>query len=116
VEVPDEHVAHLFPLVWGHANFLGTYTFYPGAARGLDNLRPLRSGLAEEDDDEEGSVAWQSSHIPTSLSVEFPGKNVGTPLWQQVHSILRRIFPRITWEDSFLQGQRIVLCSKKASG
>jgi len=57
-EVPDEHVAHLSPLVWGHVNFLGTYTFDPGAARGLDNLRPLRSGIAEEDDDEEGSVAW----------------------------------------------------------
>ncbi len=57
-EVLDEHLAHLSPLVWGHVNFLGTYAFDPGAARGLDNLRPLRSGLPEEDDDEEGIVAW----------------------------------------------------------
>jgi len=37
-------------------------------------------------------------------------------LWQQVHSILRRVFPRVTWEDSYLQGQWLVLCSKEAAG
>jgi len=37
-------------------------------------------------------------------------------LWQQVFTILRRVFPRITWEDSFLQGLRLVLCSKEAAG
>jgi len=37
-------------------------------------------------------------------------------LWQQTYGVLRRVFPMIVWEDSFLQGQRIVLCSKKAAG
>ncbi len=37
-------------------------------------------------------------------------------LWQQVFTILRRVFPRITREDSFLQRLRIVMCSKEAAG
>jgi hypothetical protein len=58
VDVPDEHPAHLSPLVWDHVNFLGTSTFDPDAARGLDTLRPLRSGLAEEGDDDAGILVW----------------------------------------------------------
>ncbi len=52
VDVPDEYLSHMSPLVWDHVNLLGEYTFDPRVARPLDNLRPLRSSLAGDDDEE----------------------------------------------------------------
>jgi hypothetical protein len=40
--VPDELIAHLSPVIWEPANFLGQYTFDPASARPLDDRRPLR--------------------------------------------------------------------------
>ena len=42
--IPDEHIAHLSPVIWEPVNFLGQYRFDPATARSLDDRRPLRSG------------------------------------------------------------------------
>jgi Tn3 transposase DDE domain len=49
-DVPDELIAHLSPVAWEPANFLGRYTFDPANARSLDDRRPFRSGADETEE------------------------------------------------------------------
>jgi len=49
VDVPEEYLAHISPIAWEHVHLLGQYTFDPGAARSLDNRRPLRMGTEYTD-------------------------------------------------------------------
>lgn len=53
VEIPEEHLAHLSPLVWEHVNFLGQYIFEPATAQPLHQLRPLRGALEDDGEDEQ---------------------------------------------------------------
>ena len=54
MDIPDEYLTHLSPLVWEQVNLLGQYTFDAASAHPLDRPRPLRSGLEEDGREEDG--------------------------------------------------------------
>ncbi|WP_420840350.1 Tn3 family transposase [Argonema galeatum] len=42
VDIPEEHLKHLSPLVWEHINLTGDYVWNLKQATSFDKLRPLR--------------------------------------------------------------------------
>lgn len=59
IDVPEEYIAHISPIAWEHVHLLGQYTFDPGAARSLEERRPLRTGTeyVDADADEPSATA-----------------------------------------------------------
>ncbi len=51
-DIPDESIAHLSPLAWNDVNLLGQYPFDASRARSLEHRRPLRSGVADDGEDD----------------------------------------------------------------
>jgi hypothetical protein len=51
--ISESTLAHIAPPGWEHINLIGHYHFAPQSGRSLDNLRPLRVNLSNE----EGHVA-----------------------------------------------------------
>jgi len=75
IDVPEEYIAHILPIAWEHVHLLGQYIFDPGAAdpgaaRSLEERRPLRTGTeyADADADEDAATARLGSSLYGALA------------------------------------------------
>ena len=50
-EISETTIAHIAPLGWEHINLIGNYQFTPQPGRSLENLRPLRLGALNKEEE-----------------------------------------------------------------
>jgi hypothetical protein len=54
-EIAEATVAHIAPLGWEHINLVENYHFATQPGRSLENIRPLRLGVLNEEEESAAS-------------------------------------------------------------